>query len=379
MFFGGGNPGSDRAEKFRAAIKRGESPQKALIDLTNRVDKTKKRTTPKGVARRFKPAGDVGQVAPRVKTAPRLPSVTAVAQKAERKALAQLSTQMGTAELDKALKAVDTKVIAKAKPSAVTDVKGFNPVDLFNNSNDTLGRGAFGEARLTSKGVVKRGWLNKAELTAMERLGDTGVTPKLLGSAFEGDWKPKLFPGMNVRRGHMLMEKAPGEPLQKLIEFGGGLTEKQGAGAFESLMKARKKIHLGGVAHQDMHPGNLMFDLKSGKLTVIDLGMARVDSRAALVEALGTGRGRMSFGKVEQAGDYQSRSLFSYFNKLSGAKKSETWKRFQRNRKSVIEKLITEGAGDTVNASIRKLPRSVTSKLTSQRALELLEELYEGI
>ena len=177
----------------------------------------------------------------------------------------------------------------------------------------------------------------------------------------------------------MLMEKAPGEPLQKLIEYGGGLTLKQGTKAFESVMKARKKIHLSGIAHQDMHPGNIMFDLKSEKLTVIDLGLARVDSRAALVEALGTGRGRMSFGKVEQAGDYQSRSLFSYFNKLSGAKKSETWKRFQRNRKSVIEKLITEGAGDTVNASIRKLPRSVTSKLTTQRALELLEELYEGI
>ena len=56
MFFGGGNAGSIRAAKFRAAIKRGDSPQKALIDLTNRVDKTKKRTTPKGAARRFKPA-----------------------------------------------------------------------------------------------------------------------------------------------------------------------------------------------------------------------------------------------------------------------------------------------------------------------------------
>lgn len=313
--------------------------------------------------------------APKPEPAP----ATVVANKAEEKALAKLSTQMGTAELDAAMKAVDTKVIAKAKPSAVTDVKGINPVSLFNNSKNTLGRGAFGEARLTSKGVVKRGWLNRTELTAMEKLGDTGVTPKLLGSAFEGDWKPNLFPGMNVRRGHLLMEKAPGEPLQKLIQFGGGLTEKQGARTFESLMNARKNIHLSGVAHQDMHPGNILLDLKSEKLTVIDLGMARVDSRAALVEALGTGRGRQSFGTVEQAGDYQSRSLFSYLNKLSGISKSETWKRFQRNRKSVIEKLIAEGAGDTVNASIRKLPRSVTSNLTTKRALELLEELYEGI
>jgi hypothetical protein len=56
MFFGGGNAGSIRADKFRKAVAAGEDPQTALIKLTNRVDKTKKRTTVKGAARRFKPA-----------------------------------------------------------------------------------------------------------------------------------------------------------------------------------------------------------------------------------------------------------------------------------------------------------------------------------
>jgi SPP1 gp7 family putative phage head morphogenesis protein len=56
MFFGGGNAGSIRADKFRRAVAAGEDPQTALIKLTNRVDKTKKRTTVKGAARRFKPA-----------------------------------------------------------------------------------------------------------------------------------------------------------------------------------------------------------------------------------------------------------------------------------------------------------------------------------
>ena len=58
MFFGGGNSGSIRADKFRQAIRRGSDPQRALIDLTNRVDKTAKRTTRKGVARRFVPNKD---------------------------------------------------------------------------------------------------------------------------------------------------------------------------------------------------------------------------------------------------------------------------------------------------------------------------------
>ena len=56
MFFGGGNAGSIRADDFRKAINRGDDPQRALINLTNRVDKTAKRTTRRGAARRFVPS-----------------------------------------------------------------------------------------------------------------------------------------------------------------------------------------------------------------------------------------------------------------------------------------------------------------------------------
>ncbi len=47
-FFGGGNAGNTRADTFYKDIKKGKSPQQALIDLTNRVPKTKR-------DRRFKP------------------------------------------------------------------------------------------------------------------------------------------------------------------------------------------------------------------------------------------------------------------------------------------------------------------------------------
>jgi len=58
MFFGGGNAGARRADDFRKAIKRGQDPQRALISLTNRVDKTAKRATSRGVTRRFVPKTD---------------------------------------------------------------------------------------------------------------------------------------------------------------------------------------------------------------------------------------------------------------------------------------------------------------------------------
>ena len=50
-FFGGGNAGNTRADTFYKDIKKGKSPQQALIDLTNRVPKTKR-------DRRFKPVTD---------------------------------------------------------------------------------------------------------------------------------------------------------------------------------------------------------------------------------------------------------------------------------------------------------------------------------
>ena len=51
MFFGGGNAGAVRAERFQRMIRNGRSPQDALKDLTNRVPKTK-------ADRRFKPVTD---------------------------------------------------------------------------------------------------------------------------------------------------------------------------------------------------------------------------------------------------------------------------------------------------------------------------------
>jgi SPP1 gp7 family putative phage head morphogenesis protein len=58
MFFGGGNAGATRAERFRRSIDSGKSPQQALIDLTNRVDPKAKVNTERGVTRRFKPVID---------------------------------------------------------------------------------------------------------------------------------------------------------------------------------------------------------------------------------------------------------------------------------------------------------------------------------
>ena len=132
-----------------------------------------------------------------------------------------------------------------------------------------------------------------------------------------------------------------------------------------------------------MHAGNVMWDEKTKTLSVIDLGLVRLDYRSALIEALGTRKGRVdSFGgKVLEAGDYQSKQLFQTLNpKGQTTKNSAVWKQFEKNRKKVKQLIADDGLGDAFdNASIRKLPREISSKMSQDKAQQLLKLLYEGI
>ena len=125
-----------------------------------------------------------------------------------------------------------------------------------------------------------------------------------------------------------------------------------------------------------------MWDAKCKKVTLIDMGLVRLDPRAALIEALGTRRGQVDIvGRVVKAGDYQSQGLFRLLNpKNSTANQSAVWKRFSANRKKVEKLLAEEGLLDAFSqASIRKLPQGISGSMSKDRALQLIEILYEGI
>jgi hypothetical protein len=273
-----------------------------------------------------------------------------------------------------------------AKPPAPPKTQAsFNAETAFEGSTDSLGRGMFGEARLTDQGVAKKGLIGKVEYEALTKLAETGVTPKPLDIRFiEDNWDSKAFPGMTVRRGYMLMERCPGAPLAartpgstKVVQM--ALTPKEAENVFEKVMQARKAIHMQGIAHQDMHAANVIYDKATDRLTVIDLGTARLDARAALIEALGTKKGKMQFGQLDEPGDYQSRALFQMLNPGNLQAKNATWKQFAANRAALIKQLKADGFDDILTASIRKLPRSVSKGMTEEQALRYLAALYDGI
>jgi SPP1 gp7 family putative phage head morphogenesis protein len=348
VFFGGGNAGSIRAARFQSLVKAGHTPQEALKKLV--------------VGDGFKPIDKLPTVA---KPAVVKPKPAAVKPKPA--AVKPKSAPVAP----KAPAPKPAAPQAKAPPSKPLDLQA-----IFDDQSTTrsLGRGMFGEARQTPYGIAKRGWLSKTEMEALERLKGTGFTPMPLGVVYEeGDWNRRVFPGMTVRRGTLLMEKAPGGPVH-LQDF----SKQEANTAFDKLMQARAAIHRQGIAHQDMHAANVLYDKASERLTVIDLGVARLDSRAALIEGLGTRRGRIHFGKIEQPGDYQSRSTFQVLNKGSALASNPTWKRFQANRKKVEALLAAEGL-DPKALSIRTIPRAFSAAVSPERAAELVEMLYDGL
>jgi len=266
-------------------------------------------------------------------------------------------------------------------PPSTPPTGGSTPKELYEQSTRSLGRGMFGEARLTPDGVVKFGHLTDAELKMLKHLSDSGVTPRFIDVEIVSDYA-NTFPGVGrTRRGYLQMGEAPGKSAASLLSPAASPLDKQEkTRIFDALIKARGRIHTLGVAHQDVHAGNVIWDSASGQLTLIDMTTARVDARAALIEALGTRRGRMNLGKIEQPGDYQSSALFRELNPGNVQAKNPVWQRFNSNRKAVEQELRNDGLYDAFQAaSIRTVPRTISSGMTQDRAMKLIQMLYEGL
>jgi hypothetical protein len=72
--------------------------------------------------------------------------------------------------------------------------------------------------------------------------------------------------------------------------------------------------------------------------------------------------------------------LFAALNRGSQSTKLPIWKRFQANRKKVESMLAEDELLDLFDkASIRVLPKSISKRMSKERAMELIQILYEGI
>ena len=228
--------------------------------------------------------------------------------------------------------------------------------------------GSMGEVRFSpdSKIVVKRGQIGENEAYALKLLEGTGVAPKYLGAKITDEKGKKVSWGLGAHvesaGGFLSMEAAAGEPAGN---FAWAKEDEENRKKIASeYIRVRSQIHMKGVAHNDMHSNNFFFDSKTGKGSLIDLGLAQVSYRAALVEALGT-----------FSSDWQAERFSRRFDLMG----SEEGKRLASNIKTV-QRAIEKKHGLRVSADIRSSSEELRKKtfgMSEEEAKSYVEMLYK--
>ena len=154
----------------------------------------------------------------------------------------------------------------------------------------------------------------------------------------------------------------------------------------DEYINVRKEIHTRGIAHNDMHPMNFFYDQGSKKGSLVDFGLAQVDSRAALGEALGFGRGASGFDSrisntTEGMGDWQSSRVV---RKLQGGQiKSARYKRLVANRERVLKdmKVKNRAAWEQYREGFIRQDKDTLGSLglSDSEAKSYIDMLYEGV
>jgi SPP1 gp7 family putative phage head morphogenesis protein len=269
-----------------------------------------------------------------------------------------------------------------------------------NTEKNYLGSGAFASAYKLDGDpptVIKKGTIGRYEVEALNKLKDTGISPKVLSEKYTTDWKfssdiatrafekgteLKGFEHIKTREGSFVMTQAKGKTIQELLRgnnssYGDFLNPKkpqQRESMFNQYIKARKEMHLKGIAHNDMHAENFFFDEKTNKGTVIDFGLAQINPKAALIEALGLETGADESGQLviqDMVGD-KSLSNFKVYKKLSG------------NIFNVKNELDKRGLGKLADEILdwevgENFTKPKFNALSDSLAKDLLKIVYKGI
>lgn len=148
---------------------------------------------------------------------------------------------------------------------------GDRDVDKVSREFPVLGQGKFGKVLDTGGGVVvKIGEIKQQEIDILEELKSVEGVPRVVAE--------NVSKGGNV----LAMTKAmgqSGEQREDESEFGP-------LEVFNGVMPILKQIHAKGIAHTDLHTGNIMYDEETGVTSLIDFGRATRSPSVAIGEAI---------------------------------------------------------------------------------------------
>ena len=182
-----------------------------------------------------------------------------------------------------------------------------------SRTGEQIGDGSFGEVFLSEDGknVIKKGQIGPAELMALHKMRDNPAFPNLINAQFNTPFRDQSYAAAMAdgrsfdpdrsrqydpadvsdwdqqyptAEGTFAMSKASGIPLfDAMYEW----SPEQKQEALADIWRTRAQMHMAGLAHNDMHGGNMFWDPETGKVNMLDMGMAQDNPMAALLEAFG--------------------------------------------------------------------------------------------
>jgi hypothetical protein len=264
-----------------------------------------------------------------------------------------------------------------------------------SNKGEELGSGAFGEVFLSKDGksVIKDGDIGRDEMMAMDLLKDVDGFPTLINGEFrttfspitEEDWGDSDDPDggtfwntAETARGRYAMSKARGEDLGNAQYSWTADEQERAAEEFYNLLGT---MHKRGIAHNDLHSGNIFWNTYTQKMNILDLGLVQVDRLAALSEALATISGENQQLSSYMDNVYMSEDLnnkyFKNFEKMSGMMYDDYAHMVKEGD------LQEEDIDNFLNGAIRMNPKQL-EYITEQfgfeqdQLQEYLDVLYDG-
>lgn len=122
-----------------------------------------------------------------------------------------------------------------------------------------IGQGKFGRVYDIGNGVVvKYGKIDKNEIDIMKSLKSVPEVPRVIASNIDPNGKQESL---------LAMTKATGTPIYKL-------TFNEQEEAWGNILPSIRQIHKLGIAHNDLHEGNVFFNKSDKSFNIIDFGMA---------------------------------------------------------------------------------------------------------
>ena len=224
---------------------------------------------------------------------------------------------------------------------------------------------------------VKGGKIGVNEAQIIKKVGQADLGPKLIAAKMSPNFANTAK--TVYQAGLIAMSKIVGKDFES---FSSPQDRVNGVEISSAFWKARRDLHKLGVAHNDMHVGNVLIDSK-GKARFVDFGLAQNNPRAALAEAIGAASGSdWQVRRWEQLGTNYAKD-YGYATAPEFDKISRNWDKLKVQMQS--DGLTASDIAAIANGGIRQSNQALNSGvwknpvLTDSKVSSYIDILYEGV